>query len=44
MGASASQLAVSQSLEGYHTSYERGESGLPADLEISTIVQLICIL
>ena len=44
LSLSAYQLAVSLNLEGYHTSYERGESGLPADLEISIIVLLIGIL
>ena len=33
--------AVSQSWEGYHTSFERGDSGLPADLKIRTVIQLI---
>ena len=44
LSLSAYQLTVSKSWEGYHTSYERGESGLPADLKFSTIVQLIGIL
>ena len=37
-------MAVSWSYAGYHTSFERGESGLPADIKIRTIVQLIGIL
>ena len=41
LSLSAYQLTVSKSLEGYHTSYKRGELGLPADLKISTIVKLI---
>ena len=41
---SACHLAVSLSRACYHTSYERGHSGLPADVKIRTIVQLIGIL
>ena len=37
-------LAVSWSWAGHHTSFERGVSGLPADMKIRTIVQLIGIL
>ena len=35
---SGCHLAVSQSYAGYHTSFERGESGLPADIKIRTIL------
>ena len=38
------QLAVSMSWVCFHTSSERGHSGLPADMKIRTIVQLIGIL
>ena len=41
---SACHLAVSWNYASYHTSYERGHSGLPADINIRTIVQLIGIL
>ena len=41
---SGCHMAVSQSWAGYHTSFERGESGLPADMKIRTIAQLIGIL
>ena len=41
---SGCHLAVYQSWAGYHTSFERGESGLPADMKIRTIAQLIGIL
>ena len=44
LSLSAYQLTVSKSLEGYHTSYERGESGLPTNQKISTIAKLIGIL
>ena len=41
---SACHLAVCWSWAGYHTSFERGDSGLPADIRIRTMVQLIGIL
>ena len=41
---SGCHLAVSQNWAGYHTSFERGDSGLPADLKIRTVIQLIGIL
>ena len=41
---SACHLAVCWSWAGYRTSFERGDSGLPADIRIRTIVQLIGIL
>ena len=41
---SACHLAVSLSWVSYHTSFERGHTGLPADIKIRTIVQLIGIL
>ena len=41
---SAYHLAVSWSWTGYHTSFERGHSGLPADMKIRTVIQLIGIL
>ena len=41
---SACHLAVSWSWECFHTSSERGHSGLPADVKIRTIDQLIGIL
>ena len=44
LSLSGCHLAVSQSWAGYHTSFERGESGLPADIKIIPIVQLIGIL
>ena len=37
-------LAVSWSGATHHTSFERGVSGLPADIKIRTVVQLIGIL
>ena len=37
-------LAVTWSWAGHHISFERGISGLPADMKIRTIVQLIGIL
>ena len=44
LSLSACHLVVSLSRACYHTSYERGHSGLPADMKIRTIVQLIGIL
>jgi len=44
LSLSACHLVVSLSRACYHTSYERGHSGLPADLKIRTLVQLIGIL
>ena len=41
---SACHLAVCWSWAGYHTSFERGDSGLPADMKIRTVIQLIGIL
>jgi len=41
---SGCHLAVSQSWAGYHTSFERGDWGLPADMKIRTVIQLIGIL
>ena len=41
---SACHLAISLSYASYHTSFERRDSGLPADMKIRTIVQLIGIL
>ena len=41
---SACHLAVCWSWVGYHTSFERGDSGLPADIKIRTVIQLIGIL
>ena len=41
---SGCHLTVSQSWADYHTSFERGDSGLPADLKIKTIGQMIGIL
>ena len=41
---SGCHLAVSQSWAGYHTSFERGDSGLPAGMKIRSVVQLIGIL
>ena len=41
---SACHLAVSLSWISYHTSFERGHTGLPADIKIRTIFQLIGIL
>ena len=41
---SACHLAVCWNWAGYHTSFERGDSGLPADIRIRTMVQLIGIL
>ena len=41
---SACHLAVLWSWAGHHTSFERGDSGLPADIRIRTMVQLIGIL
>ena len=40
----ACHLAVCWNWAGYHTSFERGDSGLPADIRIRTMVQLIGIL
>ena len=37
-------LAVSQSWAGHHTSFERGDWWLPADIKIRTVIQLIGIL
>ena len=44
LSLSACHLAVSLSRICYHTSYERGHSGLHANMKIRTIVQLIGIL
>ena len=44
LSLSGCHLAVSQSWAGYHTSSERGHSGLSADMKIWTMVQLIGIL
>ena len=44
LSLSGCHLAVSQSWAGYHISFERGDSGLPADIRIRTMVQLIGIL
>ena len=41
---SACHLAVLWSWAGHHTSFERGYSGLPADMKIRTVTQLIGIL
>ena len=41
---SGCHLAVSQSWAGYHTSFERGDWGLLADMKIRTVIQLIGIL
>ena len=41
---SGCHMAVSQSWAGYHTSFERGDSRLPADMKIRTVIQLIGIL
>ena len=38
------QWAISQSSTACHTSFKRGDSGLPADVKIRTIFQLIGIL
>ena len=44
LSLSGCHLAVSQSWAGYHTSFERGDSRLPADMKIRTVIQLIGIL
>ena len=41
---STCHLAVSWNYASYHTSYERGHSGLPADIKISKIFQRIGII
>ena len=44
LSLSGCDFAVSQSWAGYHTSFERGDSGLPAGMKIRSVVQLIGIL
>ena len=44
LSLSGCHFVVSQSWLGYHTSSERGDSGLPAGMKIGSVVQLIGIL